>query len=96
MDLTEHLASFQQIWEGGVYAGDPLQPLQSSWGLFGYLGAPYAITLTCIGQYVDADTVALSMHCRRSTTSSGSTSASDKHPVLAGQRFGARCSRRQH
>jgi hypothetical protein len=58
-ELADHFASFEGVWHGGFYAGDPLDPSQSSWGLFGYLPVPYAIVLACIRPYVDADTAVL-------------------------------------
>ncbi len=59
--LKDHLTSFRQIWKGGFHAGDPLDRMGSaaSWGLFGYVGVPYAIVLRCIRPYVDESTVAL-------------------------------------
>jgi Methyltransferase domain len=58
-DLDSHFASFRDIWKGGFYAGDPLDPMRSPYGLFGYVGVPYAITLACIRPYVSPETVAL-------------------------------------
>ena len=59
MDLTQHFASFESVWQGGFFAGDPLDPKGSLHGLFSYLPVPYAIVLACIRPYVGADTVAL-------------------------------------
>lgn len=57
--LDGHLSSFQTIWKGGFFVGDPLDRLHSPYGLFGYVGVPYAITLACIRPYVTGQTVAL-------------------------------------
>ena len=57
--LDRHLASFRQIWKGGFYAGDPLDRMRSPYGLFGYVGVPYAIVLRCIRPYVNENVVAL-------------------------------------
>jgi hypothetical protein len=57
--LGSHLASFRTIWKGGFYAGDPLDRMRSPYGLFGYVGVPYAITLACIRPYVSCETVAV-------------------------------------
>jgi hypothetical protein len=57
--LSDHLASFSEIWKGGFFSADPLDRLRSPYGLFGYVGAPYAIAAACIRPYVDASTVAL-------------------------------------
>lgn len=57
--LDQHLASFQQIWKGGFYAGDPLERMHSPYGPFGYVGVPYAIAAACIRPYIGPDTVAL-------------------------------------
>jgi len=59
VDLTQHFASFESVWQGGFFAGDPLDPKGSLHGLFSYLPVPYAIVLACIRPYVGADTVAL-------------------------------------
>ncbi|MBV8479000.1 MAG: hypothetical protein JOY72_01730 [Actinobacteria bacterium] len=58
-DLDAHLSSFQTIWKGGFFVGDPLDRTHSPFGLFGYVGVPHAITLACIRPYVSAETVAL-------------------------------------
>src|SRR5581483_2618557 len=57
--LDLHLTSFRSIWKGGFWTGDPLDRLTSPYGLLGYVGVPYAITLRCIRPYITADTVAL-------------------------------------
>jgi Methyltransferase domain len=57
--LDRHLVSFRQVWKGGFYAGDPLDRMRSPYGLFGFVGVPYAIVLSCIRPYVDENTVAL-------------------------------------
>lgn len=57
--LDDHLSSFRKIWKGGFYAGDPLERMRSAYGLFGYVGVPFAVVLRCIRPYVDGDTVAL-------------------------------------
>jgi hypothetical protein len=58
-DLEHHLSSFQTIWKGGFHADDPLDRTRTSYGLFGFVSVPYAIVLSCIRPYVDAETVAL-------------------------------------
>ena len=57
--VSAHLEAFEGVWEGGFYAGDPLDPTQSPFGPLGYVGVPYAIVLRCIRPYVGAETVAL-------------------------------------
>ena len=57
---SEEIASFQGIWEGGYYEGDPLDPLaKSSYGSYGYVSVLYATYLRCIKPYITANTIAL-------------------------------------
>lgn len=59
-DLSGELGSFQQIWAGGYYEGDPLHPLSlSSYGDLGFISVLHATLLRCIRPYVGGDTVSL-------------------------------------
>lgn len=56
----KELQSFQQIWHGGYYEGDPLDPMTpSTYGNTGYMSILHATYLACIKPYVNQDTVAL-------------------------------------
>ena len=44
--LSEEIASFEGLWEGGYYEGDPLTPLgKSTYGGFGYISILHATYL---------------------------------------------------
>ena len=58
--LSEEIANFQGLWEGGYYEGDPTVPLtKSSYTSFGYISTLYATYLRCIRPYINSETVAL-------------------------------------
>lgn len=58
--LKDEIASFEGLWEGGYYEGDPLSFLgKSSYGSYGYVSTLHATYLRCIKPYVNAETVAL-------------------------------------
>jgi phospholipid N-methyltransferase len=58
--LSEEIASFEGIWNGGYYEGNPLEPLtKSTYGNYGYISILYATYLRCIKPYVKSATVAL-------------------------------------
>lgn len=58
--LTRELASFDGVWAGGYFEGDPRDPMaRSSFGQLGYMSVLHATYLACIKPYVRDDTVAL-------------------------------------
>ncbi|MCU0238682.1 MAG: class I SAM-dependent methyltransferase [Pyrinomonadaceae bacterium] len=58
--LSEEIASFDGLWQGGYYEGDPLNPLaKSNYGTFGYISILHATYLQCIKPYVNSDSVSL-------------------------------------
>jgi hypothetical protein len=57
--LRDELASFQSLWRGGFFAGDPLDPMFSPHDVFGYVGIYHAIYQACIKPYVGPETTAL-------------------------------------
>lgn len=57
--LTKELNSFKDLWPGGFYKGDPLSPMSSPIGLFGYMGIYHVIYLTCIRPYLTENSVVL-------------------------------------
>lgn len=64
--LKEELASFEGVWQGGYYEGNPLEPLsRSSYGQLGYMSVVRATYLRCIKPYVNAETVALEIGAGR-------------------------------
>lgn len=58
--LTRELSSFQSLWRGGFYVGDPLDPLsRSDYGTIGYISTLHATYVTCIRPHIKPETVAL-------------------------------------
>ncbi len=58
--LNDELASFQNIWEGGYFEGDPLNPLaKSGYGQLGFISTLHATYLRCIKPYINMHTVAI-------------------------------------
>ena len=58
--LSEKIASFEGLWEGGYYEGDPLEPLtKSTYGNYGYMSVLHATYLRCIKSYIKPETTAL-------------------------------------
>jgi len=58
--LKSEIASFEGLWEGGYYEGDPLIFLgKSSYGSYGYISTLHATYLRCIKPYITDETVAL-------------------------------------
>jgi hypothetical protein len=57
--LAAELDSFRDIWHGGYFEGDPLDPLaRSSYLELGYMSVLHATYLACIKPYVTGQTVA--------------------------------------
>ncbi len=57
---AEEIAVFQDVWHGGYYEGDPLQPMaRSGYGILGYVSILHATYLMCIRPYITKDTIAL-------------------------------------
>ncbi len=58
--LKQEIESFRELWKGGYFTGDPLEPLGwSGLGPYGYISVPHAIYQACIAAYVRSETVAL-------------------------------------
>jgi len=58
--LLRELDSFDKVWRGGYYEGDPLDPLApSSYGVFGYISVLHAVYVYCIRPYVTENTTVL-------------------------------------
>jgi hypothetical protein len=56
----QELQSFQSIWQGGYFEGNPLDPMgPSTYGNTGYMSILHATYLLCIKPYVNKETVAL-------------------------------------
>jgi hypothetical protein len=60
-DLTGELKSFETLWQGGYYEGDPLDPRQpgATYPGMGFVSSLFATYLACIKPYVNSETVAL-------------------------------------
>jgi len=64
--LLREIASFSNLWKGGYYEGDPLNPMSiSSYGVLGYISSLYAIYLTCIKPYINENSVVCEIGCGR-------------------------------
>lgn len=64
--LKKELASFENVWRGGYYEGNPLEPLtRSSYGQIGYMSVLRATYLRCIKPYVNAETSAVEIGAGR-------------------------------
>jgi len=51
--INKEIASFEGLWPGGYYEGDPLDPLgRSNYGGYGYLSVLHATYLFCIRPYI--------------------------------------------
>lgn len=51
--VRQELEQFTEIWKGGYFEGDPLDPLsKSSYGPFGFMSVLHATYLVCIKPYV--------------------------------------------
>jgi len=60
--FKDELDSFKNLWEGGFYEGDPLDPLsKSGYGPLGYISTLYATYLRCIKPYVNRDSISLEL-----------------------------------
>jgi hypothetical protein len=57
--LSQELQSFNSIWQGGYFEGDPLDPMgKSSYHELGYMSVLHATYLTCIKPYITGETIA--------------------------------------
>lgn len=58
--LRNELKSFQELWHGGFYGGNPLDPMgHSSYRLLGYMSILHVVYLTCIKPYINKNSIAL-------------------------------------
>ncbi len=54
--LSSELSSFRDLWHGGFYEGDPLDPIsRSTYGPIGFVSTLFATYLRCIKPYVNGD-----------------------------------------
>jgi hypothetical protein len=52
------IENFRDVWEGGYYEGNPLEPMApSEYGALGYVSIIHAVYLMCIWPYVDETTI---------------------------------------
>jgi hypothetical protein len=64
--LKKELESFEGVWKGGYFEGDPLEPLApSNYGQLGYISILHATYLRCIKPYVNSETIALEIGAGR-------------------------------
>lgn len=63
--LRRELEAFRDLWRGGFYVADPLDPMSSPHTIFGYVGVYHAIYAACIRPYVGPQTAALEIGAGR-------------------------------
>jgi hypothetical protein len=58
--LARELESFQGLWKGGYFEGNPLDPMAASgYGSLGYMSVLHAAYVMCIRPFIRPETVAL-------------------------------------
>jgi hypothetical protein len=58
--LIAELDSFKDLWKGGYFEGNPLNPMaKSSYGQLGFISVLHATYLRCVKPYVNQHTVSL-------------------------------------
>ncbi|MDR2531910.1 MAG: class I SAM-dependent methyltransferase [Oscillospiraceae bacterium] len=56
----KEIKSFSNLWKGGYFEGDPLNPIATSgYAQFGFISTLYATYLLCIKPYINSESVAL-------------------------------------
>jgi hypothetical protein len=64
--LEDHIHSFEGLWRGGYWVGDPLDPVrQNDYAFLGFVSVLYATYQACIRPYIDGSTRALEIGCGR-------------------------------
>lgn len=79
--LQSEVESFQGLWQGGFYAGDPADPVFGQYGLHSFIGVSHAIFLLCIKPWVKDDTRVLEIGCGRGAWSRLMLNARELHCV---------------
>jgi len=64
-ELNAELDSFQGIWSGGFFEGNPADPVFGLWGLTSFIGVSHAIWLACNKPHVTPTTTVLEIGCGR-------------------------------
>ena len=77
-NVAEEIESFDGLWEGGYYEGNPLSALgKSTYGIYGYVSILHAVYLRCIKPYINAETVALEIGPGRGAWTKGMLDAKE-------------------
>jgi len=63
--LVNEIESFQTLWKGGFYAGEPSNPVFGLFGLNSFLGVSHVVYLMCIKPYIDNTTSVIEIGCGR-------------------------------
>jgi len=64
--LTTELNSFNGLWEGGYFEGDPLNPIaMSGYGQLGFISVLHATYLRCIKPYINDQSISLEIGAGR-------------------------------
>jgi hypothetical protein len=65
-NLEQEIKGFSNLWKGGYYEGNPLDPMgKSNYGVLGYISSLYALYLTCIKPYINESSVVCEIGCGR-------------------------------
>jgi len=64
-ELQQELSSFQSLWKGGFYQGDPKNPFFGLYGIHSFMGVSHAIYLACIKPFIKSTTTVLEIGCGR-------------------------------
>lgn len=60
LQLGDQLKAFNELWKGGYYEGNPLDPMgASNYNKLGYMSVLHATYLACIKPYVNPDSIVL-------------------------------------
>lgn len=60
MSSGDHFESFESIWRGGYFEGNPMDPVgPSKYRRIGYISILHAVYQVCIKPYIYSDTIAL-------------------------------------
>lgn len=64
-EVQAELKSFQDLWHGGFYTGEPRDPTFGLWGITSFLGVSHTLYLACCKANVTPSTVVLEIGCGR-------------------------------
>lgn len=82
--LKYELEMFQDLWKGGYFEGDPLNPMaRSGYGQLGFISTLYATYLRCIKPYINKDSISLEIGPGRGCWTKGLLSSKEIYALDA-------------